>query len=57
MKLHFNKNKWKVGYSKKGTDLPLTSFAVDHNYPCLDLGSPFSYDDSDQGIGENTDFM
>jgi len=43
--------KWKIGktrYAKKM--MPLTSFAVGHDYPCLDAASPFSYKDGEDGL-------
>jgi len=43
-------NIWNIGYTKMGNNLPLTSFKLDNNKPCLDFASPFSWNEGDEGI-------
>lgn len=53
--IHFDfipfNDKWKIGKTRHAVKMmPLTSFKVGHDYPCLDFASPFSYRDGDDGL-------
>lgn len=47
---------WKIGFSKYGDALPLTSFEVSDSAPCLDKENPFSWNNAAGGVGKE-DFL